>query len=263
MKNKDRVIREIVFWANMRLPVVQRTLEGYITMYAALRKAVEWDFYNEEYQRIREQFKTVEQRLDLAKNTLDVVVQPYKAKMEDFKKQAIAAGISPDQAKFFLNNDVKILNKLITVLSSFEEDKDINSKHKNLDSDQELNAIEKTNIKEFLDIYKGMGDIEREYLLVNILKPYLSDLKRIQSLERVVERRGWLPIITLTRDEQNKIWNVPHNAAFGKADPASTSDIKEFLKFDLYYDRLVGKKFNVYTVYKNFGPGAALAEEYN
>jgi len=190
------------------------------------------------------------------------VVQPYKAKMEDFKKQAIAAGISPDQAKFFLNNDVKILNKLITVLSSFEEDKDINSKHKNLDSDQELNAIEKTNIKEFLDIYKGMGDIEREYLLVNILKPYLSDLKRIQSLERVVERRGWLPIITLTRDEQNKIWNVPHNAAFGKADPASTSDIKEFLKFDLYYDRLVGKKFNVYTVYKNFGPGAALAEEY-
>jgi len=47
---------------------------------------------------------------------------------------------------------------------NFEEDKDINSKHKNLDSDQELNAIEKTNIRSILDIYKGMGDIEREYL---------------------------------------------------------------------------------------------------
>ena len=57
-----------------------RTLEGYLTQYTAFKKVVEWDFYNQKYQDLKEQLRKMygskeleEAKEELSKEALEIL----------------------------------------------------------------------------------------------------------------------------------------------------------------------------------------------
>ncbi len=168
------VVTQMVHWANMRIPMVYRTLEGFKEEVYGFRNVAEYSFFSECYQILKETYgplaKDLQKRLVLARNVVN----------------ALKGTLLERTLKEKLSNGDEIFAWLMKK-NYFGTGKDFLL----LDND-------KTTL-----IKNTYPAVESEKILA-ILSEYA---KRIKELEGVIMRTGWLPLILLTPQEVDIVLN--------------------------------------------------------